>query len=292
MIRELFRFSPLTVGTEAPALSLTADEGTWIKLRDLADRQNVVLLFLRCVAKEEIQEKLVALNALVDPLAELDTRIVGINASRPDQLRTQREKMDLDFPFLYDPFAFTARAFGAAGRVAPVCKTVAFLVGKDQQIAFVQAGVPSPDDLLAAVRSLEGVGAVAEAEAEAPAAPTDEPVKAKAPGEAQESVTDIDSPQAVEMLAEEASLYVLVDVRTKSEYDADHSPRAIHIPVDEITHRYHELGQTDHLIFVCQAGGRSAAAGEFMTSIGSREIYSVAGGMSSWEGDRLQTPNT
>jgi len=290
MIRELFRFSPLPVGMESPALSLTADEGTWIKLRDLAERQNVVLLFLRCVAKEEIQEQLVALNALVDPLAELDTRIFGINASRPDQLRTQREKMDLDFPFLYDPFAFTARAFGAASRVAPVCKSVAFLVGKDQQIAFVQAGVPSPDELMAAVRTLEGVGEVATVDA--PAEPTDDPVRAKAPGEAQESVTDIDSPQAIEMLAEEASLYVLVDVRTKSEYDADHSPRATHIPVDEITHRYHELGQTDHLIFVCQAGGRSAAAGEFMTSIGSREIYSVTGGMSSWEGDRLQTPNT
>ncbi len=291
MIRELFRFSPLPVGMEAPALSLTADEGTWIKLRDLADRQNVVLLFLRCVAKEETQEKLVALSALVDPLAELDTRVFGINASRPEQLRTQREKMDLEFPFLYDPFAFTARAFGAAGRVSPVCKTVAFLVGKDQQIAFVREGVPSPDDLLAAVRTLEGGGEVAEAEAPA-AAPSDEPVRTKAPGEAQESVTDIESPQAVEMLAEEDSLYVLVDVRTRSEYDADHSPRAIHIPVDEITHRYHELGQTDHLIFVCQAGGRSAAAGEFMTSIGSREIYSVTGGMSSWEGDRLQTPHT
>jgi rhodanese-related sulfurtransferase/peroxiredoxin len=287
MIRELFRFSPLPVGTEAPALSLTADEGTWIKLRDLAGRQNAVLLFLRCVAKDEIQRQLVALNALVDPLAELDTRIFGINASRPDTLRTQREKMDLDFPFLYDPFAFTARAFGAAGRMAPKCRTVAFLVGKDQVIAMAQEGVPDPEALMAAVRTLEEVTE----EADAPATPTDEPVRAKAPGEAQESVTDIDSPTAVQMLAEEASLYVLVDVRTKSEYDADHSPIAIHIPVDEITHRYHELGQTDHLIFVCQAGGRSAAAGEFMTSIGSREIYSVTGGMSSWEGDRLQTPN-
>ena len=290
MIRELFRFSTLPVGMKAPALSLTADEGSWVKLRDLAGRENVVLLFLRCVADEQAQEKLVALNPLVESLAKMDTRIFGINASRPEQLRTQREKMELDFPFLYDPFAFTARAFGAAGRVAPVCRTVAFLVGKDQVIAMRQEGIPSPDALMAAVQFLEGAGA--SRPADAPAATADEPARSKGPGEAQESVADIDSPRAVEMLAEKASLYLLVDVRTKSEYDADHSPRAIHIPVDEITHRYHELGQTDHLIFVCQAGGRSAAAGEFMTSIGSREIYSVIGGMSSWEGDRLQTPHS
>ena len=37
------------------------------------------------------------------------------------------------------------------------------------------------------------------------------------------------------------------------------------------------------------AGGRSAAAGEFMTSIGGYEIYSVEGGMSSWEGERAST---
>jgi rhodanese-related sulfurtransferase len=77
-----------------------------------------------------------------------------------------------------------------------------------------------------------------------------------------------------------------VDVRTRGEFEADRSPLARHVPVDELPHRYQELGQTDHLIFVCQGGGRSAAAAEFMASLGASNIYNVAGGMSQWTGPR------
>jgi rhodanese-related sulfurtransferase len=82
----------------------------------------------------------------------------------------------------------------------------------------------------------------------------------------------------------------IVDVRTRSEVEADRSPDAIHIQVDELPHRYHELKQTQQLIFVCQAGDRSAAAAEFMTSIGGHDIYTVNGGMSAWSGRRASGP--
>ena len=106
-------------------------------------------------------------------------------------------------------------------------------------------------------------------------------------GEMPELVKDVSSKDAETMLGAEDSLFVLVDVRTKGEYDSGHSPLAKHIPVDEIPHRYQELGQTDHIIFVCQMGGRSAAAAEFMTSIGGYEIYNVMGGMTAWEGEQV-----
>ena len=51
---------------------------------------------------------------------------------------------------------------------------------------------------------------------------------------------------------------------------------ARHIPVDELPHRHAELGQGSHLVFICHSGGHSAAAGEFMTSIGGTHIYNVA----------------
>ena len=84
------------------------------------------------------------------------------------------------------------------------------------------------------------------------------------------------------MLETKDSRYKLIDVRTQSEFDADHSAYATRIEVEELPQRYQEIGQNDHLIFVCQAGGRSAAAAEFMLSIGSKDIYNVLGGMSSW----------
>ncbi|MEE2752124.1 MAG: redoxin domain-containing protein [Myxococcota bacterium] len=288
MLRELLRFAPLPVGHLAPALSLTASDGTWIKIRDVAGNQNVALVFVGCSQKSETRSGLQEFSDLREELESLDTRVFAVSAQRPEKLRALQSELSLDFSLLYDPMAFTARAFGSASLVRARCTNATFLIDKEQNIAFSQRGVSSAQAILETCRSLEGVDAPAPEPA--PPSSAEEPVRAKAPGEPQERVQDIDSKQAIEMLKEEDSIYLLVDVRTRSEYDADHSPHAIHIPVDEITHRYHELNQTDHLIFVCQAGGRSAAAGEFMTSIGSREIYSVGGGMSSWDGERLQTP--
>ena len=99
-------------------------------------------------------------------------------------------------------------------------------------------------------------------------------------------VSNIDSTEAVSLLESDGG-YVLVDVRTHSEYDADHAPWAVHIPVDELPQRYGELGQTERVICVCQAGARSAAAAEFLLSIGARDVYNVTGGMSSWSGPRV-----
>jgi rhodanese-related sulfurtransferase len=79
---------------------------------------------------------------------------------------------------------------------------------------------------------------------------------------------------------------VLVDVHA-GEFASDLPLRAPR-PRRRIPHRYHELGQTTRILFVCQGGGRSAQAAEFLTSIGGSEIYNVLGGMSAWDGERVQ----
>jgi rhodanese-related sulfurtransferase len=100
-------------------------------------------------------------------------------------------------------------------------------------------------------------------------------------------VKDVSSAEALAMLGEADSPYILVDVRTKREFEAARSPLARLIPVDELPHRYGELGQTTHVIFVCQGGGRSASAAEFLTSIGATHVYNVLGGMSEWSGEKV-----
>ena len=47
VVRDLMRLTPISVGTEAPPLSLTADQGTWVKLRDFKGQMAVVLLFFK-----------------------------------------------------------------------------------------------------------------------------------------------------------------------------------------------------------------------------------------------------
>jgi len=283
MLRDFIRFSPIPVGEEVPPLSLTADEGTWIKIRDFAGAMNVVLVFVHHVDGDEIESYFAEINRNLARFDELDTNVFVISAQRPEQLRKNRHQLGLDFFFVYDPFALSARSWGAAGRIRPHARNTTFVVGKDQRIHLSERGLTSVESLVRTCEGLEGRNATVEA--------TKENGKASSGGhgiatEAQAAVTDIDSLTAVKMLEEKDSLYRLIDVRTRSEYDADHSAHATRIAVDEIPHRYQEIGQNDYLIFVCQAGGRSAAAAEFMVSIGAKEIYNVVGGMSSWEADR------
>lgn len=282
MLRDLTRFSPLSVGTESPPLSLTADEGTWIKIRDFADAMNVLLVFVHHIDRAESEAYFDELNRNLARFDELDTNVFVVSALRPEKLRKQRHLLGLNFYFVYDPFALCARSFGAAGRVRPHARDTVFLVGKDQKIHHSERGFTPVSTLIAACEQLEGRQATA-------AAASNEKSSSGAHGietEAQAAVIDVDSKTAVKMLEEKDSLFKLIDVRTQSEFDADHSAHATRIAVDEIPHRYQEIGQTDYLIFVCQAGGRSAAAAEFMVSIGAKEIYNVLGGMSSWEADR------
>ena len=210
----------------------------------------------------------------------------AIAAIRPDALRQIRTDLSLDYALLYDPFAFTARAFGVAGRLGLHCRDSVFLVDKQGEVTFSQLRHPSVDGLVQLCH--EGDKVETPTPAPPPAEKTDSQKRsetAKRAAAAQEVCVNLAPSKALEFLTEEDTLFKLVDVRTKSEFDADHSDFAIHIPLDELPHRYHELEQNDYLIFICQAGGRSSSAGEFMTSIGARQIYSVTGGMSAWEGD-------
>jgi len=286
MISEFLRFRPPSKGAVAPHLSLTADEGTWIRLSDFKDHLNVILLFVSDLDDGMTEDYLRSLDRARGRFEQLETAIFAVSTLRTDKLRAFREAAEIQIFLIYDPFALTSRKFGAC-RMRQRIKDTCVVVSKDGSVALAERGKPDVERLLDICAVLEGALIP---DAEAPAAAADAGAKRfdRRPGAAQQQVQHIDSSAALGLLSADDSPYILVDVRTRSEYEADHSPRAKHIPVDEVPHRYQELGQTDHIIFVCQSGGRSSAAGEFITSIGGYEIYSVEGGMSSWDGDRAQ----
>jgi rhodanese-related sulfurtransferase/peroxiredoxin len=272
MIRELVRWPPIEVGRDAPFLSLTADDGSWVRLPDFRGKHAVVLLFFRSLDDQQTIRWLTAFDRRREQLAEHRALVFGVSMHRTERLRAYRAEIGVEFPLLYDPLALAARAFRCSGRVRPDIKPSLVVVGKDGRIATSRRGMGEPSDVL-----------------ELLATPTAAPIpKAHAAPAGPERVREIDSRQALALLADSDKNYVLVDVRTLGEFASGHSPFARHIPVDEIPHRYHELGQTTRLLFVCQGGGRSAQAAEFLTSIGGSEIYNVLGGMSAWEGERVQ----
>ena len=77
--------------------------------------------------------------------------------------------------------------------------------------------------------------------------------------------------------------YIILDVRTQTEFDEKHIPGAILIPHDEIGERAaQELTDKDQLILVyCRSGNRSKKASEVLKDLGYTYIREF-GGINDW----------
>ena len=76
---------------------------------------------------------------------------------------------------------------------------------------------------------------------------------------------------------------MLIDVRTKEEYDSGHIEKAINIPYDEIVDTLSTNGTIDFdtpIIVYCKSGGRSSMAAESLKDAGYKNIYDL-GAMSN-----------
>lgn len=287
-LSNLASWKPLEPGKAATPLSLTADDGTWIKLPDFKGHLNVLLMFFRTTSDDATIAFLKDLDANREAFEQLETAVFGVHTARTDTLRAFRSSIGVQIFLLYDPFAWESRGFRASSRIRPVCKDTTVVVGKDGNVLFSERGFPSVQTLLELIARTDGKPVPAAAVAAAPAAGggggSD---MLRTPGKGPAAVGEVDAATALAMLSETDSPFILVDVRNKNEWEREHAPMATLIPIDELPHRYGELNQTTHIIFVCQGGGRSAAASEFMTSIGATEIYNVIGGMNEWTGPKV-----
>ena len=78
-----------------------------------------------------------------------------------------------------------------------------------------------------------------------------------------------------------ASGEFVVDVREDWEFQAGHVPSAEHIPLNTIPDRLAEIPKDQPVWVICQAGGRSMTAANYLEAQGY-DVVSVAGGTGSW----------
>jgi len=87
----------------------------------------------------------------------------------------------------------------------------------------------------------------------------------------------------------EAGAVRLLDVRTAGETAGGIIPNAQLIPVDQLESRLRELPKDGKpLLVYCAAGGRSAAACEFLASQGYSQLSNLEGGFGAWQGPRAR----
>jgi rhodanese-related sulfurtransferase len=83
------------------------------------------------------------------------------------------------------------------------------------------------------------------------------------------------------LIQKEINLVVL-DVRTKVEYESGHLPNAILIPVAELQDRLAELDKDKKILVYCQTGVRSAEASQILVNNGFGSVYNLVGGINAW----------
>ena len=101
------------------------------------------------------------------------------------------------------------------------------------------------------------------------------------------SYRQISMDAAIAMM-EEASGYVILDVRTPEEFTEKHIPNAINIPNETIgTAEIPELPDKDQLILVyCRSGNRSKQASQKLADMGYTNVVEF-GGINSWPGETV-----
>ncbi len=79
---------------------------------------------------------------------------------------------------------------------------------------------------------------------------------------------------------------VLLDVRTREEYDSGHIPGSINIPVENIADVKKQISNRETPVFVyCLRGTRSLKAVKAMQFLGYTQVKSI-GGIASYKGPR------
>jgi phage shock protein E len=77
----------------------------------------------------------------------------------------------------------------------------------------------------------------------------------------------------------------IIDVRTAEEFNEEHYPNALNIPVDQIRQRLTEFGEKNTPIVVyCASGSRSAFAARMLKSAGYTDVIN-AGGLEDMPGN-------
>lgn len=87
-------------------------------------------------------------------------------------------------------------------------------------------------------------------------------------------------------LMEKKEGYILLDVRTKGEYESGYIPGAINIPLSDIDEKIISFlpDKSQMILVYCRSGNRSREASDKLSKLGYTNILEI-GGINAWKGE-------
>ncbi|WP_455539021.1 rhodanese-like domain-containing protein [Terrisporobacter sp.] len=91
---------------------------------------------------------------------------------------------------------------------------------------------------------------------------------------------DISSSQLNDMIKNKEK-FILLDVRTKEEYETAHIPNAINIPLNNLEFQIDDLlpYEEDNIVIYCRSGNRSIMAASILSENGFNHLYNLKQGI-------------
>ena len=129
----------LSVGDAAPNFDLASTEDVVLMLRDEIPRSAVLLYFFDGPDNKRARRDLTELAARHTSFAGLDMKILGISATKLEELRTLQRELELPFPLLFDDRGFSS-LFGFEVGEGGGAEPVMVLVNRDQRVLWLGDG--------------------------------------------------------------------------------------------------------------------------------------------------------
>ena len=76
--------------------------------------------------------------------------------------------------------------------------------------------------------------------------------------------------------------FILLDVRTNSEYYLSNIKVAVHIPMNDIPNKLNTLDKDKEIIVQCKSGKRSAKVCQFLLNNNYENVKNLKGGIIAW----------
>ncbi|MBN1763166.1 MAG: rhodanese-like domain-containing protein [Methanomicrobia archaeon] len=84
------------------------------------------------------------------------------------------------------------------------------------------------------------------------------------------------------LIASESDDILVVDIRTKDEYDTGHIGGAVSVPISELSNRTEEFNTSTKIIVYSANGTNSTIVCDMLIKNGSERVYNVVGGLHAW----------
>jgi len=88
--------------------------------------------------------------------------------------------------------------------------------------------------------------------------------------------------EANRLIDSESDDIILLDVRSKGEYEAGHIEGALSVPISELSNRTDELNTSEKIVVYSANGSNSTVACDILIKNGSERVYNVLGGLNAW----------